>query len=354
MIRSITYSVFDPAWWCSKTGNSGKPIGWVFDNKVKSDTSSWSEICDSFTQPHIIIETKELAPMVAFCEFKSPEDALETKEKKGIVYTAKRGINVHSITAIVLDYENEQVLIEDIVSVYSDYEFVLATSFTHQTEPDHNYRDRFRVILPLKEPIPVEYMRPTAILTPDEMSILPALFDNFPGIDDSSFDIGRAIYWPSCRAEDTHKARTIINHGTLFDWRALKLTPGTKTPPVARPTKPWTGSGKVDFTTLDLYQACLDAGLVIQNRGNWIDIICPWESEHTNTTTVTHSSIRNDGVEWHWCCQHRSHGKHTGDLKQWICDSLYEGKWREMRRYCEQPVYEEEQYFSDRMRKYRK
>ena len=330
-MNKIEYALFNPAFWWKNH--------WCFDTIVRPSKAPWHEIVEMMSE-HIVLEEKNTAPMIGFQQYLTPEQALETKQRNGVVYTKKTGLNVLTFTALPVDFD-EGWTIKEAINAYRELEFVLATSYSHQASGE----DRFRMVFPLVTPLSVDLLDLPENITPDKVSIMPELRALFPNTgDDSWTDRGRAVFQSSCPEERQHLAKFHHNEGTWLDWRWLSTVSGTKKPrkPISRlqklrNQKTSRGRRQVNWDTFNLYRACEDAGLVIQERGNWIDIHCPWESLHTNATGKTHSSIRYNGQKWGYSCMHKSHGTKTAyDLKQWLLDELGNGKWRNMVHYCDE------------------
>jgi hypothetical protein len=330
-MNEIECALFDPAFWWKDH--------WCFDTIVEPINAPWLEIVEMMSE-HIVLDEKNTAPMIGFQHYLPPDQAVETKEKDGAIYTKKTGLNVTAFTALPVDFDDGWA-INEAINAYRELEFMLATSYSHQAEG----KDRFRMVFPLVTPLPVELLATPESITPDVHSIMPDLRTFFPNTgDDSWTDKGRAVFQSSCPAGRHHLARFHHNEGTRLDWRWLNTVSGTKRPPKKvsrlkklRNQKTPKGKRQIDWNSFNLGRACEDAGIVIQNRGNWTDIQCPWESMHTNATAKAHSSIRHSGQSWGFSCMHKSHGTKTAyDLKQWLLEELGDGKWRNMVHYFDE------------------
>lgn len=128
------------------------------------------EPLDVINRP-VIREEKEQCPMWGFYEGAST------------ITPNKRAENFEMMTALLLDYDSG-VSIEQVQRELRPFLHFGYTSFNHRPE-----KPRFRVVLPLAQPMP--------LLTPKQQEVVA---DAFPGIDRSSFARGRFFYMPAiCR-----------------------------------------------------------------------------------------------------------------------------------------------------------
>lgn len=198
---------------------------WAYDRAVEPVEAPWTEIVNALFSVTVIAE-KELAPMVSFQTFvpfdevKDEENRICRKDwREGPVYTKAIADNVLTLTALTVDMENERWPIDKFIRTYEDLEFFLGTSFKHESEPDEQYRHRYRAVFPLAEPMPIVHLRDPGLIRGTEWSVLPDLKTWFPGCDKSTFDRSRCVFVPSCPPERVNQFRAHHNQGTWFDWK---------------------------------------------------------------------------------------------------------------------------------------
>ncbi len=268
----IDYSIFNGAWW--NEGADPEPR-WCYDRAVQPHSSDRDEIVEDFLAPPWVSDEKETVPMVSFTTFLEPESAVETLNRRSGIYTKAIRDNVVAVTALTIDMESKDWPIKRFLEVHGALEFVLATSYKHASEAEHNFRHRYRAVFPLVVPLPA-----TNIIRPDflkhtNFTVLPdlkALFsdwdeeqqDFIPFCDQSSFDRGRCVFVSSCPQERLNLHRAEYNHGSWLDWRELTQVPGEIRPraPAAEgsiaamrermatkrgKTYSWTGAGDCPF-----------------------------------------------------------------------------------------------------------
>lgn len=111
---------------------------------------------------------------------------------------------------LVLDFD-ETVHYNWFISTYSDYAFILYTSWNHCWNKQAGEVDRevcrFRVILPLKSPANAEKYRQAR----------PALKKMFPDADPASFAISQAFYLPSCPPDREQLFFSFVSRGKALD-----------------------------------------------------------------------------------------------------------------------------------------
>lgn len=283
--RAYSFTSFKAAWF-NATPNIGEPR-WCYDTAVKETEVEWEDMVDLFVNSsHRITTTKELTPMFNSCNWKSINDqTVITKETKyNKVFVAKTAKNVIDSSMLILDYD-DGTSIADVLEQLVDYKHIGYTSFSHT--PEHN---KFRVIIPLTQPIPANLMMKTK---DSEHSVLPALFDIFGHIDLTTFDSSRAFFMPSCPIERAQYAQSWCNDGKEFDWTELPVTVTFK--------QRYVQSNKNDV--FDLLSAFKTSGLYIGSLGGIKhQVLCPWSDTHT-------SDVKGGTVVWEgqgWCCKHSS------------------------------------------------
>jgi len=282
--RTYNFSVFKPAYWNAKP-SIGEPR-WCYDTEIKAGIVTWDDLMELFIQNHEPIETKELAHMFTACQWKSKlDDGVVLKHTRyGREYVAKTASNVVAASMLILDYD-DGTTIETVKERLHEWLHIGYTSHSHK--PEHH---KFRIIIPLKTPVPIHLMKKTKY---SEQSILPALYDTFKGLDLTTFDLARSFFMPSCPAANQHFAQSWCNNGTEFDWTTLPITTTFRKQFVPIP-----GQERTDilhlFRNAGLYQSPL--------CGKKHAVTCPWADNH--------SSDRNGGaVVWEgegFCCKHNS------------------------------------------------
>lgn len=165
----------------------------TYDRTPTQRQASWEQLTDSLTR--FAIHEGEKKTLKAW----SP-----TSYKEG----ATRGAaGVHSLSALVLDYDNGTP-IQEALECWSWRPGILHTSWSHDLS-----RPKFRVILPLSEPVPAENWpavfswaeRWSSKLTNEEAIETPEDYHKAthePTIDKACKDPGRLYYVPAVRAED--------------------------------------------------------------------------------------------------------------------------------------------------------
>ena len=102
--------------------------------------------------------------------------------------------------AIVLDYDNGYTPKQFI----KDYASLKLYCFMYTTYSHSKEKDKFRVVIPLKDPVPVEFMRKNYVRN--------ALEDIFPEADPSTFYAGRFFYIPAKKKGGLY-GHKILNDG---------------------------------------------------------------------------------------------------------------------------------------------
>src|SRR4030095_1406839 len=185
-----------------------------FDKTPKRVERSWGEICERIAKPQIRAEKD--GPLFAPALFDPP---------------ARKKENVKCISELVLDYDHGADFDIDL-EVWRMFGLSFAAYTTHssyrETESNPDAEERFRVIIPLLEPIPAgefpKLWRWAAEVAQGR-------------IDEQAKDASRMFYTPAV-PEEGARYRYEIHEGELLDWRAIKLEEDEQQPPPARNTKP--------------------------------------------------------------------------------------------------------------------
>jgi len=336
----------------------------LYDNQVEPKQNTWEWMVD-FLSKHDKHVMKDAAPLIGFQSWKElperetkedfmtgeaivtpyPDEGediiggVEIKYVEGEAFVLRRRENVLTMSCLAIDYDDHWT-IKQALTHYRDFEFVLYTSHSHQSAGI----DRFRMVFPLVVPIPFNMMMNPNELRTNEETVYPDLHSVFHNTGDASWsNLGRVVFTPSAPPERIHLAEFHHNKGIFMDWRELNRSSGT-----IKVKKPLTrlqkmklktthkGSRSVQWETFNLEKACQAAGIILNHRGKWIDIECPWAHMHHNATKKNHSSISYNGEKWSFKCQHQSHGNKTAyDLKQHLLDTIGDGQWKNMIQYCD-------------------
>jgi hypothetical protein len=308
-------------------------VRWMFGTEVEPVDISWEELIAHYMEiGHEIVEEKNATPM-----FNMSRYSIKGKKKK----------NVESVSGLVLDFDNPEAFsIDEFINFYKHTEFFLYSTFSHKSNPDHNYCEQYRVVIPFLDEMPVDMMLPPEKLTPEQQSIIPALLEEYPGLDPKSYTISQSFFIPSCREEHKDMAVMYHNRGRVMDWRSYKPVPGVKVPrttPQIEHTGIVGGEGALIYDTFDIYRYFDENGLIIHSNGDGsYDVHCPFESEHTG-------GDESGAVIWteppSFTCQH-SHGGETGPglrtaNRIWLTKRLGD---EEIRPYCETFLNKREQH----------
>lgn len=171
------------------------PMYMVTDLKLHSVSKdlSFQQLAKMTKKP--FVKNKDLALGIIGAEF-----------KEGAVRRSKA--NVKNITALLLDFDGG-LTTDEFVEKNGWYQWILYTSSGHIIK---NGMERFRVIIPLTEPISTE-----------EVALRkPELIDFFEVDDDCSFSGSQAFRMPIVEDEAHLKHyKHIVNDGEAFDFRSI-------------------------------------------------------------------------------------------------------------------------------------
>ncbi|MDQ3012459.1 MAG: YfjI family protein, partial [Acidobacteriota bacterium] len=175
----------------------------LFDSKLdaapKPAERTWAQICARIEQPLVRAE-KDGALF-------SPASFDPARRKKE---------NVTEVSLLVLDYDHDASLDRD-TTVWRERGLTFAAYTTHssrrQTDSNPDAEERFRVIVPLSEPIPA--------------AEFPKLWQwaakaSGGKVDASAKDASRMFYTPAI-AEAGAQYRFDVHDGALLNWRAINL-----------------------------------------------------------------------------------------------------------------------------------
>lgn len=171
----------------------------VKDNAPKPQLRTWDQLLERIASP--LVRAEKDGPLFSPAIFDPPK-----RGKK----------NVTEVSMLVLDYDHH-ANIEDDCAPWIDLELTFAVYSTHSsyqvTDSNPDAEERFRVMIPLLEPIPGDKF--------------PLLWQWAAGlaegkIDKSAKDSSRIFYTPAKCAPDA-EYRCFVHQGELLDWRGLNL-----------------------------------------------------------------------------------------------------------------------------------
>lgn len=167
------------------------------DNKPQLVTRSWRQLCANFQKPQVRLEKDGLLFSPALFE-----PALRRKE------------NVRELSLLVLDIDHKaelQTLQTRLAALQCAYSIYSTHSHLRQTESNPEAEPRFRVVLPLAEPV--------------QSNLFPILWQyvkkatDLP-LDEAAKDASRIFYTPAISQKDAPFCSYIAD-GAFLDWRAL-------------------------------------------------------------------------------------------------------------------------------------
>jgi len=154
---------------------------------------------DAFIHPEVVIDitfeefatimvdscrevvAKEDQEMFNLCAWR--EDFVSPNDKEGYIRRCKE--NVTEVYALLLDVDGNRTL-ANIIAEYAEYEFLVYSTFGNSAE-----KEKFRLILPLVEP-----------LTAFDFELRKESIKTHFGVDDASFAVSQAFYFPCYTAEN--------------------------------------------------------------------------------------------------------------------------------------------------------
>jgi hypothetical protein len=175
----------------------------AYDTKVHPKhqySVPWHKLAKKLMTP-TIVSKKEDAKLLVPASFKT-----EGKRNSDDLIT---------YSALCLDVDDNYHELVFIQQDFPDLEFVAYSSFNHSFNKKTQEVDpsihKFRVIIPLKEPITVDQLR-----TGKE-----ALIKTFPGVDPASFTPSQGFFLPSITEERKDSFFSHHNSGEVFDFSSL-------------------------------------------------------------------------------------------------------------------------------------
>ena len=169
------------------------------DNKPQLVTRSWQQLCASFQKPQVRLEKDGLLFSPAYFE-----PSLRRKE------------NVRELSLLVLDIDHNaelETLQTRLAALQCAFTIYSTHSHLQQTESNPEAESRFRVVMPLAEPIPSD--------------LFPALWQHAKQatglpLDEAAKDSSRIFYTPAIAIGDAPFC-SYIHDAAFLDWRALPL-----------------------------------------------------------------------------------------------------------------------------------
>jgi hypothetical protein len=175
----------------------------AFDTKVKPENQysvPWDKLAKKLQTP-TIVSKKEDAKLLVPASF-------NTKGKRN-------SDDLITYSALCLDVDDNYHPLVFIKQDFPELEYVVYSSFNHNLNKKTQEVDpsihKFRVIIPLKEPITVEQLRTGK----------DALMKTFPGVDPASFTPSQGFYLPSITEDRKDTFFSHHNKGEVFDFASL-------------------------------------------------------------------------------------------------------------------------------------
>ena len=210
----------------------------------------------------------------------------------------RRNKDVTRCHGLVIDYD-ANVTIEEALDIFGSkhgYEFVLFTSFNHQRKktPDDYKKDKFRVVLPFKEPMPgSKYASYGKYLT-----------EGFaPGCDPRLAVVSQLYTYLYCPQETAHLAKVIHREGTALDWRQW---PNPKTGEIATIKTSEQGKSikrsRLYLEPKDTIRTATNQWITVEDIDRHIsDVYCPFHADKSPGAFVNKSVGGNIYLHCHKC-----------------------------------------------------
>jgi len=196
------------------------------DNKIYSDnttSSDYTSLLKQFFSKHDIRDDKDGRAFIG-ASFKSHTDdsVVLGTDINDIQFVKRNSNNINLYYFLTLDYDDGMTF-DEAIEKFGDKYFSAYTTHSH----DENKIQKFRIVFPLANPVKPEDIehRKDDILGWAE------------SVDNSTLDISRLFYLPSCPKENKDQARIHSNEGELLDVMSFKLND-------VKPDKPTKGESK--------------------------------------------------------------------------------------------------------------
>jgi len=267
----------------------------------------WDEFKNFMTESHLEFTLKSDTPMFNVTEWTTKEQGaitIDDFDSSWFGYVRRLKENAHLVHAIVVDYDDDGPTVDFFKDNFAHLTHIGYTSFRH-TEDQH----RFRVVIPLVNPVQAIHFSKPIDLPEDVFSFYPALIEMFEGADKTGFQPARMFYVPSCPKENLSIAQSWSNDGVELNIDDLDKSYGTFIQ-TARPIIENTemgGSGRILYDTFDIVQFFRDQGLYKRRADNGKhQIVCPNVHGHSHGdesgTVIFEGGARLPGIK----CQHDS------------------------------------------------
>jgi hypothetical protein len=274
-----------------------------YDNEVKvTKHFTWEQLCEKFST-HKITNVKNDEGFIC-AKFKRDNyrpatraiyeeiDGEKVEVSREIKYDredrtiiGRYAENIITYNCLVLDYDGANVKLEDKQAEFKGFRHIGYTSHNHHIKGV----DKFRIILPFKEPCPTEDWR----LRQDE-------FRTFAGVDDrSTTALARIFFSPTCPEAGLPYKQAWNKDGETLDWKWF--APKKVIEPVPLPDVPMspTGMGKVRYETFDMLKFFKDRGMLVhQSSTKKHDVKCFREGEHHTNSPGGTCMWEGGGGKW--------------------------------------------------------
>jgi len=133
-------------------------------------------------------------------------------EADGESRASRQGANIISVSALCFDFDGGANKAQ-IDEIFASYACIRHTTFSHgraianSKDKEQSMEERYRVIVPLKEPVNPDVVRAKS----------QALREHFKGLDSCSFDIARPFYLYACHPDREQYAYSDYQNGDSLD-----------------------------------------------------------------------------------------------------------------------------------------
>jgi hypothetical protein len=202
----------------------------LWDNQVRPIDTDWETFRAVLLEGHEVAADRIKVKLFNAVEYKSVDDLREvhgaTVDDRwtGVTFTRRLNENVLTVQMLVLDYDGGLSL-EDAKHRFEEFEYVAYTSFSHRKD---NKSDRFRIVLPLLNPIPASghFSDCDDLIDGSAWYELEHALRDFAGpCDPASFRCNQFFYLPVSPRERESLAQVWSNSGRLVDWTSWARKP---------------------------------------------------------------------------------------------------------------------------------
>lgn len=312
-------------------------FGSKFDNAVvnvsHTDWYSWAPNFVRYYSAEGCPETESKDDLAAVVIGEWDLSPTATRRQDGKVQ--RRQENFKAFHVLTLDIEQregqEPISFETVRSALNGLEHVGFTTFSHLLP---GKGERYRILLPLRTPLPTETLERLARPTTSAEVWEGPLPDLFPFCDHkATWKRLQIAYLPG--AQDPSNFKVWHEEGELFDWTALELL--RSRPPYAAPVERNTSrsnSGRPVLHTMDLFEWFEDYGLIKRGtRGDrTVQVSCPNSGAHTGGLDDGAALLLEvETGRYGFCCQH-SHCGHLNGHNFKVHVQQHDPTWAD---YCE-------------------